>query len=138
MRGPSLAARSVEVCVILGPPGDACSNGPLHGQQAVVFRFDDPVALASARLHALAVQDLDSTPRVLNQTLLLQPHRCFAHALSANAQQVGDPFMGQQQFIAGRSVQGQQQEAAESVFDAVVSVADRGLRHLSDECLCVA
>ena len=51
-------------------------------QQAVLFLFDDSVALAAALLQALSILDFDPATGVTDETCLLQLDGCLGHAFA--------------------------------------------------------
>ena len=106
-------------------------------EQAQALVPDHGVALASGALQRRPIADPDATAAVFDDPLQLQLARGVGNALASHAEHVGDHFLGDAHVFAGQAVEGHQQPPPDLLVDGVVTVADRGLRDLREQCLVV-
>ena len=106
-------------------------------QQAIVFRFDDLVALTDLCFQSLPVQYGYVATVIIDESRLLQFPCGLRDPFAADAQHIGDHFLRDRQFVRREPVQALQQPAAELLDYRMMPVADRRLRHLGDQGLYV-
>ena len=106
--------------------------------QAADFFFHHAIALAGANFQAAPVEHRNMPAPVADETLLLQSTGGFRDAFATHAEHVGHEFLRHDQFAGGNSVECHQQPAAQLLFNRVVPIAYRSLRHLSEQRLRIA
>ena len=127
-------------CNLMRPAGDPCrcpggapsDRLPLR-QETVVLLLDHRVALATAPLKARPVEHGDVSADVLDKARPLQFGCDFGNPLPANAEHVGDEFLGHDELVALQSIQAQEEPSAKLLIYRVMAVAHGRLRHLGDE-----
>jgi nitrogen-specific signal transduction histidine kinase len=100
-------------------------------------RADHGIALARQLFELRSVEHGDFSPRITNDAQLLQLAGRLGDAFAAHAEHVRDELLRHLQLIARETIERQQQPAAQLLFERVMPVADRGLRHLRNERLGV-
>jgi hypothetical protein len=107
-------------------------------EQAIELVFYDPVTLTYSRLQPIAIQNVDAAAAIANQTGVLQVSRSYGDALTASPKHIGYQVLGHEKVETLFPVLTQEQPTAESLLHGMQTVADRGLRNLRDECLCIS
>ena len=88
-------------------------------EQAIGFSLDHRVALAAQPFQRGPVQDRDVSAAVVDHPEPLQLADRRSHAFTADAEHVGDEFMGHRQFAGRQAVQRHEQPAARLLVDRV-------------------
>src|SRR5436309_2491931 len=116
---------------------DSRASGSLS-DQALVFRPDEPVALAGGLLQALAVQDTDPAAAVFDEVPALEQPRGLGHAGAPHAEHLRQEFLRQRELIARHAVVRHQEPSRASLSYGMDPVAGGGLPDLGQQGLSVA
>lgn len=96
-------------------------------ENAILFRFDDSVAVARNRFEAGSIQSRERAAAVTDQASFLKRAGSFVYALAPHAQHIGQEFLGELKLTCPHPVPGHQKPASQTSIDRMEAVAGSSL-----------